>query len=53
MYDNDYAKALMAYNMGNYGAKKAWSNGINSTDYTRSVLGLFEYYEEMNDNVTE
>lgn len=52
-YDNDYAKALMAYNMGEYGAKKAWSNGITSTDYTVSVLGLFEYYEEVKNNVTE
>lgn len=49
-YDNEYAKALMAYNMGDYGAKKAWSNGISSTDYTVSVLGLWEYYEEVKDN---
>ena len=50
-YDNDYAKALMAYNMGDYGANKAWKNGIDSTDYTVSVLGLWEYYEEVKDNV--
>lgn len=49
-YDNDYTKALMAYNMGDYGAKKAWSNGITSTDYTVSVMGLWEYYEEVKDN---
>ena len=49
-YDNDYTKALMAYNMGEYGAKKAWSNGITSTDYTVNVLGLREYYEEVKDN---
>ena len=52
-YDNDYAKALMAYNMGEYGAKKAWDSGINSTDYTRSVLGLFEHYEEVKENATK
>ena len=51
-YDNDYAKALMAYNMGEYGAEKAWSNGITSTDYTVSVIGLWEYYEGVKDNVT-
>lgn len=45
-YDGDYAKALMAYNMGEYGAKKAWSNGVTSTDYTIKVLGLWENYEE-------
>lgn len=50
IYENDYAKALMAYNMGDYGAKKAWSNGITSTDYTVSVLGLWEFYEEVKDN---
>lgn len=45
-YDGDYAKALMAYSMGEYGAKKAWSNGVTSTDYTIKVLGLWENYEE-------
>lgn len=45
-YDGDYAKALMAYNMGDYGARKAWSNGVTSTDYTVKVLGVWEHYEE-------
>lgn len=45
-YDGDYAKALMAYNMGEYGAKKTWSNGVTGTEYTVKVLGLWEYYEE-------
>lgn len=35
---NDYGLALMAYNMGDYGAKKAWENGIKSTSYSESVL---------------
>lgn len=51
-YDNDYAKALMAYNMGDYGARKAWSNGVTSTDYTVHILGLWEYYEEVLNNAT-
>lgn len=51
-YDNDYAKALMAYNMGDYGARKAWDNGITSTDYTIHILGLWEYYEEVLHNAT-
>lgn len=41
----DYTKALMAYNMGNYGAKKAWTNGITSTAYTDLILGLMQEYE--------
>ena len=49
-YEGDYTKALMAYNMGDYGAKKAWSNGVKSTDYTVKVLGLWEYYEEEYNN---
>ena len=42
----DYTKALMAYNMGNYGARKAWDNGITSTTYTDLVLGLMQEYEQ-------
>lgn len=46
----DYNKALMAYNMGEYGAKKAWENGIESTSYSKSILALMEQYEqEVND----
>ena len=45
-YDNDYAKALMAYNMGEYGAKKAWQNGIKSTSYSKSILDLMQKYEQ-------
>lgn len=49
-YDGDYTKALMAYNMGDYGARKAWENGVNSTNYTVKILGLLEYYEEEYNN---
>lgn len=50
---NDYGLALMAYNMGDYGAKKAWENGIKSTSYSESVLALMQKYEqEVNVNAT-
>lgn len=42
----DYCKALMAYNMGNYGANKAWRDGITSTSYTEIVLDLMGQYEQ-------
>ena len=45
-YNNDYTKALMAYNMGDYGAKKAWQNGIVSTKYSTKILDLMNKYEE-------
>ena len=45
-YNNDLNKALMAYNMGNYGAKKAWQNGITSTKYSTKILELMNKYEE-------
>ena len=43
--DGDYNKALMSYNMGDYGAKKAWESGIESTSYSESVLALMQKYE--------
>lgn len=46
-YEGDYGKALMAYNMGDYGARKAWNDGITSTKYSTSVLELMAYYEEV------
>lgn len=47
----DCGKALMAYNMGNYGAKKAWENGITSTSYSETILKLMsEYEQEVEDN---
>lgn len=49
-YEGDYTKALMAYNMGNYGAKKAWANGVENTRYTTSIMALFQEYEEVKDN---
>ena len=48
-YD-DYGKALMAYNMGDYGAQKAWESGITSTDYSTTILDLMQEYEEVSRN---
>ena len=45
-YEGDYGKALMAYNMGDYGARKAWQNGVTITKYSTSVLELMQKYEE-------
>lgn len=43
---NDYDAALMAYNMGDYGARKAWESGIESTSYSESILALMQQYEQ-------
>lgn len=40
-------KVLMAYNMGNYGAQKAWKNGVTSTAYSEEILSLMKEYEEV------
>lgn len=42
--NGDYTKALMCYNMGAYGARKAWAKGITSTSYTKKVLAALEKY---------
>lgn len=49
----DYGKALMAYNMGDYGAQKAWENGVTSTDYSTVILGLMQEYEEVLSNAEQ
>lgn len=49
-YEDDYGKALMAYNMGDYGARKAWQNGVTSTNYSTSILELMQKYEEVSHN---
>ena len=48
-YD-DLSKALMAYNLGDYGANKAWASGIDSTDYSAKILSLMQEYEEELEN---
>lgn len=52
-YDNDLARALMAYNMGDYGARKAWENGITETSYSTTILGLMQTYEEVLQNAKD
>ena len=49
-YDGDTVKALMAYNMGDYGARKAWANNITSTAYTDIILSLQSQYEGVRQN---
>jgi len=51
-YD-DPAKVLMAYNMGESGAKVLWDKGIYETSYTRKVLTYANQFErelESNEN---
>lgn len=49
-YDGDLTKALMAYNMGDYGARKAWENGVKEIVYSNTILGLMQNYEEVLQN---
>lgn len=43
--DEDYTKALMVYNMGLSGARRAWKNGKTRTAYTDRVLeNITKYY---------
>lgn len=51
-YKGDLQKALMAYNMGDYGARKAWENGVTETSYTKAILSLMGEYEEVLNNAT-
>lgn len=46
-YDGDFHKALMAYNMGDYGARKAWENGVKTSAYSEKIIGLMKKYEEV------
>ena len=50
----DPAKVLMAYNLGETGAKKLWDKGIYETDYTRKVFNNIEQFKnfmnERNEN---
>lgn len=40
------SKVLMAYNLGEAGAKKLWSEGIYETDYSRSILAKAAEYQK-------
>ena len=41
-----YNLVLMAYNMGEYGAKNKWKQGIYSSSYSRAVLPKYEDYKK-------
>lgn len=41
----DAEKAVMAYNMGNAGAERAWENGITSTDHSEKVMEAMARWE--------
>ena len=40
----------MAYNMGDYGAQKAWESGVTNTNYSATILELMQEYEEVSHN---
>lgn len=44
--DGDIELALMRYNCGATGAKRLWEQGTYSTNYSRSVMTLYESYKE-------
>lgn len=49
-YEGDYHKALMAYNMGEAGARKCWHEGKYTSKYSRAIMELkAEYEEELNE----
>ena len=41
----DVHKALMCYNMGHAGAKRAWRNDVYSTKYSRKIVARMEELE--------
>lgn len=41
----DATKAVMAYSMGETGARKAWAAGVTSTAYSRKILEAMERWE--------
>ena len=49
-YDGDVTKALMCYNLGEYGANKAWNNEIYSTEYSNKVEAKWEEYQNAKNN---
>ena len=44
-YPESIHLALMAYNMGEGGARQQWESGVYSSDYSRSVAELYEFYK--------
>lgn len=46
-YDGDLHKTLMAYNMGQTGARKHWNSGTRSSKYSRKVSASYDKYRDM------
>lgn len=46
-YKGDEERALLSYNMGDYGATKLRESGIKSTSYSEKILELQKKYENM------
>lgn len=44
--DGNIELALMRYNCGATGARRLWEQGIYSTSYSRSIMTLYESYQE-------
>ena len=42
---SDYHHALMAYNCGDAGARKLWSQGIHTSNYSRSIMVRFDKWD--------
>ena len=43
----DAHKALMAYNMGEYGAAELWAQGVTESEYSRKVVEAMAKWEEV------
>lgn len=48
LHKYDVADALMAYNMGEYGASKLWQSGVHTTAYSDQIL---DYYYQFIENI--
>jgi len=48
----DAHKALMAYNMGEGGARKQWRKGVYTSKYSRKIVEKMEAYTEYVESVT-
>lgn len=46
-YQGDLHFSLMAYNLGEWGAKAKRADGVQSTGYSRKVIGRIERYAEV------
>lgn len=43
-YPDSIHLPLMAYNMGEGGARRQWESGVYSSEYSRAVVELYEFY---------